>query len=142
MQSEGLTGHRKIRLVMYVHNLTNKVKGNYQYPSLDAIGQQFVREVKHMRGNISDSPCCTGCISPWQSDMKILEFAADGSMNHKQIQDMFGMELGTLVQRKKQDKDNSGPLTVYHITSMEGHYPHRSRQQQENSDHTGTCRPV
>ena len=32
---------------MYVHNLTNKVKGKYQYLSLDAIGQQFVREVRN-----------------------------------------------------------------------------------------------
>ena len=95
-----------------------------------------------MRGNISDSPRCTGCISPWQPDMKILEFAADGSLNQKQIKDTFGMELGRTVQLKKQDKDNSGPLTVYHITSMEGRYPHRSRRQQEDNDHGGICRPV
>ena len=98
---------------------------------------------ENMRGNISDSPCCTGCISPCQPDMKILEFAADGSMNPNQIKDTFGMELGRTVQLKKQDKDNSGLLTAYHIKSMGGRYPHRSRRQQEDSDHRGACsRPV
>ena len=53
--------------------------------------------------------------------MKILEFAADGSMNHKQIQAMFGNVLGRTVQLKKRDQDKSGKPYQY---------PHRSRQEQ------------
>ena len=67
-----------------------------------------------------DSPCCTGCISPRQPDIKILEFAADGSLDRSQVKAVFGKEFHQIFQLIKQDKDNTGPVPLYNLAKTEG----------------------
>ena len=92
----------EVRLVMYIHCLAKKISTIVQFASIEAIGQQLTQEVKDNGGDISESPWKIPPAAPavsaqpeekgcGETGNTILEFDADGSMNHKQIQDMFGI---------------------------------------------------
>ena len=86
----------------------------------DGICQHF-EDVKAIGGNIETSPWplpTAKTAASAQRTLKVLEIAPDGSIDQQQLKNVFGMELGKTVQLKKQEKDESGPLHVYHITSI------------------------
>ena len=120
--SQKLIGDMDVRLVMHVHGFAKKVKTRVQYPSLEAIAHEFVREVGKNGGDLSTSPWKLPAAPPAASAQKepgsintdtIARFAADGSLDVGQLKSVFGFELGITVQLKEKGG------TVHHIAKVE-----------------------
>ena len=105
---------------MHIHGLTKRANGKQQYASMEAIGQQFVREVQAKGQDISNSPWPlteAKSAESAQHAMKVLELGPDGSIDQKQLK-MLGFELDKTIQLKKHERGDHGPLSVYHITNI------------------------
>ena len=101
--AQKLLGNMDVRLVMHIHGFAKKVKTRKQYPSLEAIAQDLVRDVQLAGGNISAAPWkvpSDATAAPAQPDAStqqgasnrtaasaqtIAEFAADGSLDVGQL---------------------------------------------------------
>ena len=119
-----LMGDMDDRLVMHVHGF-EKNAGTL-YPSLEAIVQQFVKDVLDAGGDSEGCPwnlptdasaaaASAASAQPLGEQSTILEFDADGSLDLGQLKSVFGMEVGTTVALKTDSKCN-----VSHIAKVDG----------------------
>ena len=122
--TQRIMGDMDVRLVMHVHGFAKKVKTRKHYPSLEAIAHDFVKEVKAAGGDLKDCPWelptdaapeTAASAQPLDKQSTILTFAADGSLDTRQLKDVFGMELGTTVALKSDKQGNA-----LHISKIEG----------------------
>ena len=121
-----IMGDMDVRLVMHVHGFTKKVKTRKQYPSLEAIAQDFAKDVQDAGGDLKDcpwklptaasAPATAASAQPLAQRSTVLTFGADGALDIGQLKNVFGMELGKAVTLKK-DSDN----IVLHIARVDGH---------------------
>ena len=120
-----IMGDMDVRLVMHVHGFTKKVKTRKQYPSLEAIAQEFAKDVQDAGADLKDCPWKlpaaasapeAAASAQMAQQSTLLTFGADGSLDIGQLKNVFGMELGKTVTLKK---DSNG--IVFHIAKVEGH---------------------
>ena len=82
-----------------------------EYPPLEAIAQQFVKDVLDAGGDLEDCPwylptdasaaaASAASAQPLGEQSTILEFDADGSLDLGQLKSVFGMEVGMAVAPK------------------------------------------
>ena len=122
--TQRLLGDMDVRLVMHVHGFAKRVRTRKQYPSLEAIAQDFAKDVEDVGGDLSHCPWelpaaesapSAASAQPLGKVNSIVEFGADGSLDIAQLQSVFGMELGTTVALKT---GTSGD--VWHIAKVDG----------------------
>ena len=117
-----LLGIMDSRLVMHIHGFEKKVTTRRPYPSLDAIAQEFVRNVQRAGGDLANSPWKLPPAAPAASAQTapqntIAEYPAGGSLDIGQVKSVVSFGLGATVELKNE----AGSRTFFHIAKVEPH---------------------
>ena len=120
--TQKLMGDMEARLVMHVHGFAKRVKTLKQYPSLEAIAQDFAKEVNDAGVDLSGCPWelpaaesapSAASAQPLDKVNSIVAFGSDGSLDIGQLRSVFGM--GTTVAL---ETGTSG--AVWHMAKVDG----------------------